>query len=100
MVGSSVHGQPKEMLQITGLRRTKTSAIAAWVAAVLAIRGALMLYLGRMVVDLGMLMLVHFFRRARPGRYPGPHVFAYMRANRLPVNRLRRACCRLRKLNE
>ena len=49
------------MLQTTGLRRTKTSAIAAWVAAVLAIRGALMLYLGSMVVDLGMLMLVHFF---------------------------------------
>ena len=61
MVGSSVHGQPKEMLQITGLRRTKTSVIAAWVAAVLAIRGALMLYLGSMVVDLGMLMLVHLF---------------------------------------
>lgn len=49
------------MLQTTGLRRTNTSVIAAWVAAVLAIRGAFMPYLWSMVVDLGMPMFIHLF---------------------------------------
>ena len=69
------------MLQTTGLRRTKTSAIAAWVAAVLAIRGALMPYLWSMVVDLGMPMFIHLFSEelGQVSALPPPRVCVHAR---------------------